>query len=224
MAFPSFPSQAGQQHITKSFMLPTVEENEATYNGNARHAHPLTFIKYLGWDTLQNQCWLATEVVIPVVGDGMTIDHLSGLCCMRSGDINGVEQYDWMVLAFGWFHVQLTFATSLHEQFIGTAAGHGLSNAFKHLGRKSLYKLNTCGPWYHNLHEGILHTLEAHILDCWRVLMDVDSLERLKEFSPAELVQAAKCMQKEFASSEALEGIGITEDVKRKRIMRKGCT
>ena len=89
------------------------------------------------------------------------------------------DRLNWLVVVFGWFHLMMAFANSMHKQYLGTNAGHGLMHAFMVLERKGLHTIQTRGPFHQQLHDAIYHVTEARIRDCWRVVSWTDNLADL---------------------------------------------
>ncbi|KAL4075287.1 hypothetical protein V8B97DRAFT_2022281 [Scleroderma yunnanense] len=119
----------------------------------------------------------------------LTVDHLWGLFKFCSQDINSFDRLDWMILVFGWLHLQMAFANSLHKQYLGTAAGQGLMHAFTVLKQKGLGSALTKGPFHHDLVEAIDHV----------------NLEDLRSCQSEELVSYAHQLIDEHASSGVLD-------------------
>ncbi|TEB27984.1 hypothetical protein FA13DRAFT_1712249 [Coprinellus micaceus] len=71
---------------------------------------------------------------------------------------------DYATFVFGWLHLQMALANSLHKQFFGTTGGRGLKQAFELLNKKQLNTPRTQGPFHHDVVEAISTVLEAHIL------------------------------------------------------------
>ncbi|PBK71762.1 hypothetical protein ARMSODRAFT_1016752 [Armillaria solidipes] len=125
-------------------------------------------------------------------GDQLTIDRLWGLFHYRARDSNSFEQLDWMLLVFGWFHLQMAFAQSLHKQYLGTAKGQGLRKSFNVMKRKGLLTTSIRGPFHHHLDEALKHIAEARIRIDLCSLANVDSISQLRNKSPDELLALAE--------------------------------
>lgn len=110
-----------------------------------------------------------------------------------------------MLPVFGWFHLVMAVANSLHKQYLGTTVGTGsLRQAFELLKRKGLITSSTKGPFWHHLDEAIAHISEAHFWATWIASTGVQSLAELKSCSPEQLKTYAKCIYHEHASRRAL--------------------
>ncbi|KAK6978306.1 hypothetical protein R3P38DRAFT_3334310 [Favolaschia claudopus] len=149
-----------------------------------------------------------TQRIIAWMGDQLTVERLRGLWKYRHEDHNSFDRMDYMIPVFGWFHLVMAFANSIHKQYLGTSAVIGsLRQAFDVLKRKGLITQSTKGPFWHNLSE-------AHLRACWLDLGNIDNLAALKSKSPAELRQMAARLIRKYASREALnrmEEMGIAE-------------
>lgn len=109
-----------------------------------------------------------------------------------------------MVLIFGWLHFEMAYANSIHKQYLGTMKGRGLRQAFELLERKGLSKVQTKGPFHHDLDEALHHVAEAHILEDWLVTGGVKEISELRKLKPEELHKLADKFVKEHASRSAL--------------------
>ena len=75
--------------------------------------------------------------------------RLHGLQNLCSHNWNMFELMEWMIPMFGWFHLQMAFANSLHAQYYGQKATLGFSHAFDVLQRKGLHSMSTQGMFHH---------------------------------------------------------------------------
>jgi hypothetical protein len=147
---------------------------------------------------------IGEEGVIPIVGDQLTIDCLMGLHKACGEENNGLDQLDVFIFMFGWFHTKMAFASSLHDQFMGTTLGHSLAHVFKALNQKGLQAAVNKGLFHHHLHEALLHVLEVHILSCWLKVSGNSKLVDLGSVPPAQLLAWARELEMCYASSDAL--------------------
>ncbi|KAH7910892.1 hypothetical protein BJ138DRAFT_1187476 [Hygrophoropsis aurantiaca] len=210
---------SGTAYVTQQFMLGTVHIEEASYEGNDKLI--MEWMRQANLHSEYERKKTGLERVICWVGDQLTVERLRGLYKFRAQDHNSYDRLDWMVPLFGWFHLQMAFANSLHKQYLGTNAGRGLMHAFSLLERKGLHTVQTRGPFHQNLHEAICHVAEAHFRACWRVVGQVESLEELREKSPDELKDFAKLIIDKLASSEAVEDIDQLPEEDRDQILRQ---
>jgi hypothetical protein len=111
------------------------------------------------------------------MGDQLTVERLQGLWKYRHEDFNSFDCMDYMIPVFGWFHLVMAFANSLHKQYLGTSAGiGGMRQAFDVLKRKGLVIQSTKGPFWHHLDEAIHHISEAHFRSSWLVVRGVSKI------------------------------------------------
>ncbi|KAK7002145.1 hypothetical protein R3P38DRAFT_3609227 [Favolaschia claudopus] len=150
---------------------------------------------------------IGREKVIAFIGDQLTVSRLRGLFLRRAGDDSSFERLDFLLPIFGWFHVAMQAANSLHAQYLGRAKGHGFLASFTLLGRKGLHKTSTEGPFHAHLNEAIHHVGEAEFREIWRTVaaQSKTTVEGLRSKTPSELVDLATRALSHHASSEALE-------------------
>lgn len=193
----------GPQYSTQQFMLGTAPIEEASYEGNDKAL--IEWFTQLSLHTEEEKVRTALECIIAWIGDQMTIERLRGLWKYRHEDFNSYDRMDYMIPVFGWFHLVMAFANSLHKQYLGTSAGvGGLRHAFDILKRTGLVSTATKGPFWHHLDEAIRHISEAHFRASWLVVGNVQSLSELKVETPRKLHELASTLIREHASREAL--------------------
>ncbi|KAI0717717.1 hypothetical protein C8T65DRAFT_518477, partial [Cerioporus squamosus] len=187
---------------TTQYMLRTLHEEEASYDGNERVVE--AWLGQLDIKTLEKQMHLGRNCIIPWVGDQLTTSRLRGISVFRCDDFNPFERRDWMLQQPGFFHTEFAFEHSLHEQYYGTRAGLGLIHAFEVLDRRGLQKPSTQGTFHHTFEEAFLHALEARIRNLFCVAGKVTSLGDLRSRSPEELRALAEHIHTHYGSSLAL--------------------
>ncbi|KAJ7080894.1 hypothetical protein B0H15DRAFT_786779 [Mycena belliarum] len=193
----------GPENSTKPCILRTVPYEEASYDGTDRVI--FEWLRQLHLDTEDEQKRTATERLIAWLGDQLTVERLRRLWKYRHEDYNSFDRMDWMIPVFGWFHLVMALANSLHKQYLSTSANiGGLRQAFDVFNRKGLISQATKGPFWHNLDEAIKHISEAHFRACWLVTGNVESLADLKSRTPTELRAMAQQIVREHASREEL--------------------
>lgn len=186
-----------------SYLVDVVPIDEASYEGNIQIVNLL--LKRCGYDPANGFYEsLAKESVIPIAGDGLTIERVDGVFTMRAKGVNGAERFDMFLTSFGWFHVKMALVSSIHAQHLGTASGVGISFAAALLKRKYVVSADKRQPWYHHLEEAILHMLEAHILNCWTIMGGVSDLKDLKNRTAQELIHLANQIERRYASADAV--------------------
>ncbi|KAH7917913.1 hypothetical protein BV22DRAFT_1076546 [Leucogyrophana mollusca] len=193
----------GPDNIVKQYMLGTTDIEEASYEGNDKVMAEL--FRQMALNSEEEMKKTGAERVIPWIGDQMTVERLRGLIRYRHEDFNAFDRMDYVIPIFGWFHLQMALANSLHKQYLGTSAGiGGLQQAFDILKRKGLQKAETKGPFWHHLDEALHHIDEAHLRASWLVVGKVVSLDQLKTKSPRELLALAVRLIDEHASRKAV--------------------
>ncbi|KAF8997524.1 hypothetical protein BDQ17DRAFT_1248608 [Cyathus striatus] len=139
----------GEDHITLQWILGTLDIAEASYEDNNHLIDE--WLQQLGWTTAAEKQKFASDKVVTWIGDQLTMDRLRHLYIFHGSDDNSYDHMDYSVLMFGWFHLQMAHANSLHKQYLGTSKGQGLQHAFNLLNWKGLNKVMTQGPFHHNL-------------------------------------------------------------------------
>ncbi|KAK0479278.1 hypothetical protein IW261DRAFT_1626799, partial [Armillaria novae-zelandiae] len=211
---------SGKENITKQSLLGSVNIAEASYEDHIRLI--TEWLQQLKLNCTDEKKKLALESLIAWCGDQLTMDRLRGLFRFRVGDSNSFDRMDWMLLIFGWLHLQMAFAQSLFKQNLGTTKGQGLRKAFSLLRRKGLQNTSVRGPFHQHLEEALYHVAEAHILVDWKVVGQVDSLHELRAKSPEELKHLAEKIVRFHGSSDALNTFdehGQKDECKRQTIM-----
>jgi hypothetical protein len=210
----------GLENAIKMFILRTSTYEEASYEGTLNVM--ADSFKQLLLDTKDEQEHTALHRVIAWIGDQLTIERLRGLWKYRHEDHNSFDRLDYMVPIFGWFHLVMAFANSLHKQYLGTSAGiGGLRQAFDVLKRKGLISQSTKGPFWHNLDEALHHISEAHFRAAWLDVGNVKNLGDLKTKSPQALKDLAEKLIQDHASREALNKVDCMEAGKQDQIFRQ---
>ncbi|KAF6752011.1 hypothetical protein DFP72DRAFT_1070712 [Ephemerocybe angulata] len=193
----------GDDHVTLQYLLGTTSTAEASYQDNSKLIDE--WLGQLGWMTPAQKKAFALATLVFWCGDQLTVDRLRHLFMFRGGDDTSYDRMDFSVLLFGWFHLQMAYANSLHKQYLGTERGRGLQHAFDLLNRKGLGKVLTKGPFHHTLDEALHHVAEAHIREDWLDIANVKSLSELRQRSAKELRALASKIVKMRASSEAMD-------------------
>lgn len=210
---------SGSDNITLQYLLGTVNIPEVSYEDNVRLMEE--WFDQIGWRTKSERMKVAMKRVVAWIGDQLTVDRLRGLFKFRAEDENSFERMDFTVLIFGWLHLQMAYANSLHKQYLGTSSGRGLKQAFELLERKGLAKVLTKGPFHHNLDEALYHVAEAHIREDWLVVSGTNNLSELRSRSPEELRKLAEKLVQRHASSQALDDIDAKPIEKRDQQKRQ---
>ncbi|KAJ7715201.1 hypothetical protein B0H16DRAFT_1435173 [Mycena metata] len=210
----------GPEEAVTGFILHTVPYEEASYEGTIRCM--LEWFRQLLLNTEDEQKRTALQRIIAWLGDQLTVDRLRGLWKYRHEDYNSYDRMDWMIPVFGWFHLVMALANSLHKQYLSTSANVGsLRQAFDVLKWKGLISQATKGPFWHNLDEAINHISEAHFRACWLVTANVESLADLKTQTPTQLRDMSRKIIREHASREALVHLDRLPEAQRDHTKRQ---
>lgn len=193
----------GPAHALAQFVMKTSKINQSTYDGNEQFVDEL--FRQLKLDTDNEKKKTGQDRIIIWSGDQLTTSGLRGLKTFRSMDDTPYEQLGWMQPIFGWFHLQIAFATSLHKQYYGKKAGIGFARAFELLGKKGLASAKVKGNWFHDFEETLEEVTTAHFLCTWLEITGTSSVKDLRSMSPEDLQQFAERIVLEFASTAALE-------------------
>ncbi|KAL1681647.1 hypothetical protein EV122DRAFT_205192 [Schizophyllum commune] len=193
----------GPENTTLQRMLGTVDIPEASYEDNARLLEE--WLRQLGKLACEgDERRIGTEQVICWIGDQLTVERLRGLYKFRAEEYNSYDRLDWLLPIFGWLHLMMAYANSLHKQFLGTTKGYGLARVFVVLNRPGLGRVQTKGIFYHNLYEAIYHVTEAHLRVDWKRISGVADLAELRSLPAAKLLAYATEIHDRCASGMAL--------------------
>ena len=192
----------GPNHILDQFVMNTCTVDESSYDGNQQMIEEWS--RQLKLDGDEEKAAMGQNRIIIWSGDQLTASRLRGLKGFRSRDTDPYERLGWVEPIFGWFHLQMAFATSLHRQYYGTKAGTGFSRAFEVLGKKGLASAKVKGNWFHDFEEALKEIATAHFLCAWLEITGASSIGELRSNSPEELVQFAERIILELGSTAAL--------------------
>lgn len=192
----------GRENQIIQHMLPTLPIDEATYNGNDQVMDRAWM--GLGLHSVEEMKKTGLERVVVWAGDQLTVSRLRGLANFRSHDDNSFERMAYLIPMFGWFHLQMAFATSLHTQYYGTKAAFGFSHAFDVMGKKGLSSTATQGTFHYTFEEALKEVAIARFRDLWKEVAGVKSLGELRSRKPEELLELAERIHRGFASTEAI--------------------
>ncbi|KAH6912024.1 hypothetical protein BKA70DRAFT_1219213 [Coprinopsis sp. MPI-PUGE-AT-0042] len=188
---------------TEFFPLPALDEEEASVGGTIRVVEKI-FGKLLA---------LAEELIDTelrlMVGDWLTIRNLRLLSEERKYEFSGFLRFEWIQEVAMPFHFQLNAMYALFRTHLGTSA-EALSNPsslehHRNLLRRS--KLDIKKPEYNKAKELAMHSLNARILDCLRIVLKLDTYEQLSLWAPTpdEFEAAVSAIIERFATSAAAE-------------------
>ncbi|EDR03412.1 uncharacterized protein LACBIDRAFT_331510 [Laccaria bicolor S238N-H82] len=121
--------EAGLENATKQFILGTCPIEEASYEGTLKVMEE--WFKQLHLDSEDEKMKTGLKLIIAWISDQLMIERLRGLWKYRHEDHNAFDRMDFMIPIFGWFHLIMALANSLHKQYLGMSAGiGGLQHAF----------------------------------------------------------------------------------------------
>lgn len=209
----------GPEHTTLQFLLRTVQMEEASYEGNDRCMNE--WLRQLKLNSPEKRKELGRDRMIPVVGDQLTVERLRGLFKFRAEDDSSFERNEHILQFFGWFHLEMIVAGSLHKQFYGTSKTMGLMHDFTLLNKKGISRPITKGPFHHHLDEAIHHRLEAHLRYCWIIETRVRNLAELRKKTPRELLDLAEVIYRKHASSLALDALAMKPKLEQDELRRQ---
>ncbi|THV02025.1 hypothetical protein K435DRAFT_654164 [Dendrothele bispora CBS 962.96] len=194
----------GEENVVRGFILRTIDQEEASYDGTMKVIE--AFLRELELSSPEETVKTGLERLIPWLGDQLTVDRIRGMWRYRHEDDNSFERLDFIIPIFGWFHLIMAFAKSLHDQYLGTSStAGGLRHAFDLLNRKGLITPSIKGPFWHHLDEAIHHISEAHFLASWLAITESKNISDLTSFSPSMLKTFAQELVRCQASRGAVE-------------------
>ncbi|KAF8627584.1 hypothetical protein AX17_006157 [Amanita inopinata Kibby_2008] len=203
---PTDQLECSKRNIIEQHLLGICSLEEASYDGTLKVMDEA--FRQLKIDTEEQIRLTADGRFFAWLGDQLTVERLRGLWRLRHEDHNPFDRMDYMVPVFGWFHLVMTFASSLHKQYLCTSANIGsLRHAFDVLQRKGLLTQSTKGPFWHHLDEAIHHIAEAHLWACWLKVSGAKDIGELTTCSPAQLHELSLKILREHASRRALRSM-----------------
>lgn len=200
----------GHTFATRQYMLDLLHIDEVSYDGNDRVLEE--WFRQLRLDGKGDQ-------LVIWAGDQLTVSRIRGLKRFRCMDLNAHDRLEFLKPIFGWFHAQMAIEHSLHSQYWGTRAGHGLVHAFELLNRKGLTSPSIQGIFHQNIKEGLTHVAAARFRDVWCTVGKVKTLKDLSKLSPDQLETMALKIVHEFASVRALHSISSKPDNQRDDVL-----
>ena len=196
----------GHAFATCQYMLDLLHIDEVSYEGNDRVLEE--WFRQLKLDAKGDQ-------LVVWAGDQLTVSRIRGLKKFRCMDLNSHDRLEFLKPVFGWFHAQMAIEHSLHSQYWGTRAGHGLVHAFELLNRKGLSSPSIQGVFHQNIKDGLSHVAAARFRDVWCTAGQVESLKDLNKLKPDQLEKMAINIVHDFASTRALHSLSSKPDNKR---------
>ncbi|KAF9078093.1 hypothetical protein BDP27DRAFT_1413005 [Rhodocollybia butyracea] len=183
-----FQLDTGPDGIVEGYIGPTLDQEEASYDGTLKVIMFILCLLYL--QSIKEQQTTGLQRFIVWLGDQLTADCLHGLWCQRHKDHNSFDHLDWMVPLFS------------NSAIIGS-----LKHTFNVLKCKGLTSTATKGPFWHHLDEAIYHVSEAHFLASWLAVAKLSKLSDLTTLSPIQLCRLAVKLINEHASATAIHNL-----------------
>jgi hypothetical protein len=202
--------ETGRAFETCQYMLDLLHIDEVSYEGNDRVLEE--WFRQLTFDAEGNQ-------ILVWAGDQLTVSRIRGLKKFRCMDLNSRDRLEFLKPVFGWFHAQMAIEHSLHSQYWGTRAGHGLVHAFELLNRKGLAAPSIQGAFHQNIRDGLTHVATARFRDVWCTVGKVESIKDLSKLTPDQLEAMATKIVQEFASVHAMHLISSKPDNERDDVL-----
>ncbi|KAJ7168074.1 hypothetical protein C8R43DRAFT_1121280 [Mycena crocata] len=112
--------EGGPENAVRGCILETSTYEEQSYEGTLNVMADA--FRQLLLDSKDEQMKTAIERIIAWLGDQLTVERLRGLWKFRHEDHNAFDRLDFMIPIFGWFHLVMAFANSIHKQYLGTSA------------------------------------------------------------------------------------------------------
>jgi hypothetical protein len=190
--------QTGSTFATCQYMLDLLHIDEVSYKGNDHVLEEWFRQLKLGAKGDQLVIW---------AGDQLTVSRIRGLKKFRCMDLNSHDRLEFLKPVFGWFHAQMAVEHSIHSQYWGTRAGHGLVHAFELLNRKGLTSPSIQGVFHQNIKDGFAHVAAARFRDVWCTVGQVENLKDLNKLNPDQLEAMAINIVHEFASMRAIHSM-----------------
>ena len=194
----AFQLETGPTSVCCQYMLDLLHIDEVSYEGNDRVLEE--------WFR-QLKLTAKGDQLVLWAGDQLTVSRIRGLKRFHCMDLNSHDRLEFLKPIFGWFHAQMAIEHSLHSQYWGTRAGHGLVHTFELLNRKGLSSPSIQGVFHQNIKEGLTHVAAARFRDVWCTVGKVKDLKALNKLTPELLEGMATKIVHEFASVRALHSI-----------------
>jgi hypothetical protein len=95
-------------------MMHTCTVDESSYDGNKQIEE---WSRQLKIDTDEEKGVMGRNRIVIWSGDQLTASRIRGLKGFRLRDEDPYERLGWIEPIFGWFHLQMALAASLHKQY-----------------------------------------------------------------------------------------------------------
>ncbi|CAE6434701.1 unnamed protein product [Rhizoctonia solani] len=101
--------------------------DESTYAGSIQGLRD--FLQQLGFNVEDKIIKMTLEMMIPWIGDQLTIARLRGLQWQHQEEPNGYDRLDPFIFIFGWFHALMCLSSAAFENHRGSVAGLGFQHS-----------------------------------------------------------------------------------------------
>jgi hypothetical protein len=199
----------GKEHCTEMHMLPTVNVNESTYNGNIQVIRlTLDYLELL--DNKEKRNRLALERKIIWIGDQMTSLLCNGAQFFLNEAENPIERLQPFIFMFGGFHCEMALAAATFEKSRGASSGAAtFARDTILLSRTGLdTNMNLKRPDFHTVDEFLLHETEARLRASFLLEASCSSSEELvawvESHTPEDTLTLAADVYANHASNLAL--------------------
>lgn len=169
----------GPEHVAVQYMLGTMDTPEQSYDDNEKVIEDI--LRQLGYNTPERLEQLGLRELLLWTGDQLTVDRIQGLWRFRHQDHNSFHHLDWIVLSYGWLHLQMAFGKFIHKRYLGNKSGFGLKHAFCLLEHRGLDTVATQGPFHENLECALYTIATARIRACWCTITGEQKLQALRK-------------------------------------------
>jgi hypothetical protein len=119
-----------------------------------------------------------------MAGDWLSVRNIRLVERERMFEWEPYQKMNWIMAVSGPFHFQLNFVYALYRTHIGHAKDNDPASLHAHNVLFRRAKLDDKKPDYHKAWELLFHSLTARILDVTRIILDLQRVEDLKEWSP----------------------------------------
>ncbi|CUA73555.1 leucine--tRNA ligase [Rhizoctonia solani] len=168
-----------EKFISQMHMLRLRPFDESTNAGNIMALRD--FLAQLGFNVEDKIIQMTLEMMVPWIGDQLTVARLRGLQWQRQEEPNGYDRLDPFIFIFGWFHGLMCLSSAIFENHRGSAAGLGFLHSVLILCRNGFSNnMRRKRPDYHTVKEYLMHEFEARVRGLWIQGAGKSTLAKLK--------------------------------------------
>jgi hypothetical protein len=138
------------------------------------------------------------------------MQRLRMLILMKCEDLNTLDRLEHILLAFGWFHLDMNLVNAIFYHHYAEDTNSGLSCDVNGLGRNGLTKpTKKKGPEYHTGDKFLKHTTTARMRELWMWVSGTENIKDLvswtEESSLDTIRNAAEKIWKDRVSNRAIQ-------------------